>query len=86
MAECYLTTVDNKIDPSVDFDEWYVTDTQVLGYDTCAKLARVCVKNGWTDELSDEKKDAIVEDSIDEIVDNDFLGIFKKICKKKNDI
>ena len=83
MAECYLTTVDNKYDPSVDFDAWYFEDECRLQHGTCGVLARVCEKNGWSDELSDERKDAIVEDSIDEIVDNDFLGIYRKISKDK---
>ena len=82
MAACYLTTVDNKYDPSVDFDAWHFEDLR-LGYDTCGKLARVSQMLGWSEDLSDEKKDAIVEDAIDELIRCDFLGIFQKIKKEK---
>lgn len=82
MAECYLTTVDNEIDPSVDFDEWYRTDTQVLGYDTCAKLAGVSLMLGWSEDLPEERQNAIVEDAIDAIVKYDPLDIFRKIKKE----
>ena len=82
MAECYLTTVDNAYDPSIDFDAWQFEDIR-LGYDTCGKLARIAQKNGWSEELSDEKQSAIIEDSIDELIECDFLHIYKKIKKEK---
>ena len=83
MAKCYLTTVDNKIDPSVDFDAWYFQDTQVLGYDTCGKLARVATMvYGFSDEMSDEEQSAVIENAIDDIIETDFLNIFRKIKKE----
>lgn len=76
----YLTTLDNKIDPSVDFDAWYYNDTVVLGYDTCGKIARIATMfYGYNDELSDEKKEAIKENAIDDLIRLDFLGIYRKI-------
>ena len=81
MAVCYLTTVDNKIDPSKDFNAWWRQDTTVLGYDTCGKIARVAQMLGYDEKLSDEKKDAIVEDAIDILVENDFLNVYRKIEK-----
>lgn len=81
MAACYLTTVDNKYDPSVDFDTWWNEDRR-LGYDTSGKLARYADKYGFSDDLSDERQSAIIESAIDDIVDNDFLGIYRKIKKE----
>lgn len=78
----YLTTVDNKIDPSSDFKKWWHEDTVVLGYDTCGKIARVALMLGYDDKLSDEKKDAIVEDAIDNLIANDFLNVYRKITKE----
>lgn len=78
MAACYLTTTDNNYDPSVDFDAWWNEDRR-LGYDTCGKLARYTLRRGWSDNLSNEKQLAIIEDAIDDIVDNDFLGLYRKI-------
>ena len=90
MSACYLTTTDNNYDPSIDFDAWWNEDRR-LGYDTCGKLNRYTVMLGWTDDLSDERQAAIIEDAIDMIVDNDFLGLYKKIKKEdktetKNDL
>ena len=82
MANVYLTTVDNKIDPSSDFTAWWHEDTCVLGHDTCGKIARVAQMLGYDDKLSDEKKDAIVEDAIDQLVENDFLNMYRKIKKE----
>ena len=82
MAACYLTTIDNKYDPSVDFDAWNFEDHR-LGYDTCGMLARIALMfYGWNDQLSDEKQHAIIEDAIDDIIANDFLNIFRKIKKE----
>ena len=79
----YLTTVDNDVDPSVDFDAWYYNDTEVLGYDTCGKIARIATMfYGYSEELSDEKKEAIVENAINDLVKLDFLGVYRKIEKK----
>ncbi|MBP5461601.1 MAG: hypothetical protein J6Y20_05685 [Lachnospiraceae bacterium] len=82
MAECYLTTVDNHYDPTIDFDAWHFEDIR-LGHDTCGKLARIAQIHGWSDELSDERQSAIIEDSIDELIDCDFLNIYRKITKEK---
>lgn len=82
MATCYLTTVDNNYDPSIDYDAWLNEDMR-LGYDCCGKLARMAEYLGWNEELPDEKQEAIIEDAIDLLISIDFLGIFRKI-KKEN--
>lgn len=82
MANVYLTTIDNKIDPSSDFKSWWHQDTCVLGYDTCGKIARVAQTLGYDDQLSDERKDAIIEDAIDLLIKNDPLCVFRKIVKE----
>lgn len=40
--EIMLTTVDNVINPFVDFDGWYAEDMR-LGHDTCGLIARLYV-------------------------------------------
>ena len=82
MATCYLTTVDNNYDPSIDYDAWLNEDMR-LGYDCCGKLARMAEYLGWNEELPDEKQEAIIEDAIDLLISIDFLSIFRKI-KKEN--
>lgn len=83
MSSCYLTTTDNNYDPSVDFDAWSNEDHR-LGYDTCGRLARITTMfYGYNDDLSDERKSAIIENAIDDIIKYDVLGIYKKIKKEK---
>ena len=73
-----LTTVDNPFDPFTDFDGWYGWDT-TAGYNTSAYLARI-VKT--SDELSDADQDLALEQAIDEIVQENILGVYRKVTQK----
>jgi hypothetical protein len=46
------------------------------GYYTCAYLARIA---RTSDELSQEEEDIAIESAIDEIVEHNILGIYKKV-------
>lgn len=70
-----LTTIDNPFDPFTQFEEWYAFDTD-NGYNTCAYLARVTKSS---DELSDEDESIAIQLAIDEIVELNILGIYKKV-------
>lgn len=76
MADVALTTVDNPYDPFVQFKEWYAFDTVQKGYYTCEYLARIAPD---APELSDDVRDSLLEDAIDEIVSLNILGIYKKV-------
>lgn len=77
----YLTTVDNKYDPTVDFDAWQFEDHR-LGYDTCGVLARIATMfYGFNEKMSDECKSTVIENAIDDIIQYDFLNIYRKIKK-----
>lgn len=81
MAGCYLTTIDNPYDPSEDFDAWHTEDIR-LGYDTCGYLARITTLiYGYSEEMSDERKLAVIEDAIDDIIKYDFMDVYRKIKK-----
>ena len=83
MAECYLTTIDNKYDPTVDFDAWLNEDIR-LGTDCCGKVARIALMfYGYSDKMSEERQSAVIENAIDDIVKYDFLGIYQKVKKEK---
>lgn len=75
--DVFLTTLDNPFNPFEQFDQWYAFDTQ-KGYNTCNYLARIARSS---DELSDADEDRIVEEAIDEIVELNVLGIYKKVKK-----
>lgn len=75
----YLTTIDNPHSPVTEFDEWYAFDKE-KGYNTCAYLNRVVEKNTKNYEaLSQFEKNDLVNHSIDEILDENVLGIYIKV-------
>lgn len=71
----FLTTVDNPYDPSKDFTSWFMFDVE-KGYNSCAYLGRIAKTS---DQLSDEENDLEIERAIDEIIDHDFMDIYRKI-------
>ena len=76
-----ITTYDNPFDPFDDFDSWFLFDVQ-KGYNTCAYLARIA---RTTNEFTDSENQKEIEDAIDEIIENDFIGIYKKVVKGEGD-
>ena len=75
MAEHMLTTVDNPFDPFTEFDEWLGFD-EAAGYHTTGLLARII---RTSDDLSEADQSKAIEDAIDEIVEENVLGIYKKV-------
>lgn len=75
MARCALSTVDNPYNPITDYQHWLLFDIQ-KGYGSSEYLARIA---RTSDSLSDEENDAEIERAIDEIVDEDILGIYIKV-------
>lgn len=73
-----ITTIDNPFDPFDDFDSWFLFDVQ-KGYNTCSYLARIAK---ISDEFTNEENQAEIESAIDEIIKEDFMGIYKKIKKE----
>lgn len=70
-----LTTLDNPFDPFDKWDEWYAFDEQA-GYHTCGLLARFTISS---DDLSEAEEADAIDDAIDEIVKENFLGHYKII-------
>ena len=77
MAEHMLTTVDNPNNPFTHFDEWYAWD-EAAGYHTTGYLARIVVTS---DELSDADQSHAIESAIDEIIDLNVLGVYRKVSQ-----
>lgn len=78
MSEIMLTTIDNPYDPFENFDEWYVYDVS-RGYNTCAYLARIAK---CSDELSEADEALAINQAIDEILELNVLGIYRKATKE----
>jgi hypothetical protein len=74
-----LTTTDNPYNPFTEFDEWYAFD-QAAGYFTAGLLARI-VKT--SDELSEADQSLAIEQAIDEIVEENVLGVYRKVSNKE---
>lgn len=76
MTYCMLTTVDNPYNPFEQFDEWYSFDV-LRGYNSCSYLARIAkTTDGDFSEVDDRIE---IERAIDEIVQYNILGIYKKV-------
>lgn len=75
MKSVMLTTLDNPYDPFVQFDEWYAFD-ESKGYHTCAYIDRIAKTS---EELTDEENEQAILDAINEIMELNVLGIYKKV-------
>ena len=75
---CRLTTFDNPYDPFTQFDLWFAFDVE-KGYYSCSRLARVAK---ISEEMTEKEVSEEIERAIDEIIQYDFLNIYKKACKK----
>lgn len=78
-SECMITTIDNPFDPFTQFDSWFQFDIE-KGYYSCSKLARIAK---LSDDMSEKETDEEIERAIDEIIQYDFLNIYKKV-KREN--
>lgn len=73
--EVRLTTFDNPFNPFEDFTSWFLFDIE-KGYNTCGYVARIV---NTSDDLSQKEVDEEIERAIDEIIQHDFLNIYKKV-------
>lgn len=75
--DCMLTTIDNPFDPFEQFTSWLMFDIE-KGYNSCGRLARIAQ---ISEDMSQIETDREIERAIDEIIQYDFLNIFKKVTK-----
>lgn len=75
MAVHMLTTIDNPYDPFTQFDEWYRFDEQ-RGYHTTGLLARITISST---ELSDADQSDAIESAIEEAVQLNVNGMYRKV-------
>lgn len=76
-TEVMLTTFDNPFDPFDDFNHWWLFDIE-KGYNTCSKLARIARSSPEFSTIEDKRE---TERAIDEIINYDFLNIYKKVTR-----
>lgn len=75
MAAPMLTTIDNPFDPFTQWDEWYEYDEE-KGYCTSGYLARITLTSP---DLSDSDRSSAIEEAIDEIIELNPDGFYKKV-------
>lgn len=80
-TEVMLTTFDNPYDPFDDFVQWFLYDVS-KGYNTCSRLARIARSS---EEFSTIEEKEEQERAIDEIINYDFLNIYKKVTRTVSD-
>lgn len=80
-TETMLTTFDNPFDPFDEFVPWFLFDVE-KGYYTCNKLARIARSSEDFSTIEDKEE---TERAIDEIINYDFLNIYKKVTRTTED-
>ena len=79
--EYMLTTVDNPFNPFTEFDEWFAYDTR-MGYNTSSFLDRIAKVS---DEISQPDQLLAIQHAIDEIVEENVSGMWRKVSKDSFD-
>ena len=74
-TECMLTTIDNPFDPFEQYESWFLFDVE-KGYNSCARLARIAQT---TEDMTQLEESQEIERAIDQIIQYDFLNVFKKV-------
>ncbi len=82
MRQYALTTFDNPFDPFEQFTPWFLFDAE-KGYNTCGYLARIAQTS---ETYSEAENNAIVEHAIDDIIQHDFMNIYKKVVRQINNL
>ena len=83
VKEALLTTIDNEWDPFDNFAEWYSRDLELARQQNrrpcCGYLAIIAA---CSDDVSENEFNQIMNDAIDEIVELDLSGTFKKVTRE----
>ena len=83
IPEALLTTVDNEWDPFDNFAEWYSRDLQLAReQDRRSASGYLAIIMANSDDVSDNEFNQVMNDAIDEIVELDLSGTFKKVTRK----
>ena len=85
--EAMLTTIDNEWDPFDNFSEWYSRDLELARQQNrrsaSGYLAIIAANSG---DVSDNEFNQVMNDAIDEIVELDLSGTFKKVTREPKEV
>ena len=85
--EAMLTTYDNEWDPFDNFAEWFSRDMQLAREQnrrSCAGYLAIIA--ACSDDVSDNEFNQFMNDAIDEIVELDLSGTFKKVTREPKEV
>lgn len=86
IPEAMLTTTDNEWDPFDNFSEWFSRDMQLAnqqGRRSCCGYLAIIAAN--SEDVSENEYNQVINDAIDEIVELDLSGTFKKVTREPKD-
>ena len=81
--EAMLTTIDNEWDPFENFSEWYSRDLELARQQNrrpASGYLAIIMAN--SDDVSDNEFNQVMNDAIEEIVELDLSGTFKKVTRE----
>lgn len=79
MSNAMLTTTDNPFNPHTHFKEWFQFDVG-HGYNTLQYQARLTFSSPY---LSEADQNEAIDAAIDEIIEENILGIYEKVYPPK---
>ena len=83
IKEAMLTTIDNEWDPFDNFSEWYSRDLELARQQNRRSAAGyLAIIAANSDDVSDNEFNQVMNDAIDEIVELDLSGTFKKVTRE----
>ena len=83
VKEAMLTTYDNEWDPFDHFAEWYSRDLELARQQnrrSCSGYLALIAAN--SDDVSENEFNQVINDAIDEIIELDLSGTFKKVTRE----
>lgn len=87
VPEAMLTTVDNEYDPFDQFSEWYVRDLELARQQNRrSSSGYLAIIMACSDDVSDNEFNQVMNDAIDEIVELDLSGTFKKVTREPKEV
>ena len=87
IKEAMLTTTDNEWDPFDNFSEWYSRDLELARQQNRRSAAGyLAIIMACSDDVSDNEFNQVMNDAIDEIVDLDLSGTFKKVTREPKEV
>lgn len=83
VKEAMLTTIDNEFDPFDEFGQWYSRDVMLaMQQNRRTASGYLAIIAACSEDLSDNEYNQVMNDAIDEIVELDLSGTFKKVTRE----